>query len=99
MIEVIYNELRQNGVVGSSNEFSKEWLGMEKSYLRCLRAKQRQPSTKAIAACAARLKHLSNTLSSSNKPKLSAAGATFDKLADKCIEEILHSAKRARHDY
>ena len=39
MIETIYEELRGIGVVRSSDDFSSSWLGKERSYMRCLRAK------------------------------------------------------------
>lgn len=94
MIELIFAELKQNGMVSSSNEFSSDWLGMEKSYLRCLRAKQRQPSPKAIAACATRLQRVSRTLTATKKPKAVAAGTRMAELADRCISEILAAGMR-----
>jgi hypothetical protein len=94
MIELIFEELKKNGMVGSSNEFSRDWLRMEKSYMRCLRAKQRSPSSKAMAACATRLRHVSNSLSASNKPNSKAIGQRMASLADSCINSILEAGVR-----
>lgn len=89
MIETVFAELKRDGLVKSSNQFSSDWLGMEKSYLRCLRAKQREPSAKAIATCATRLQSVARTLRDTNKPSAVCAGTRLAALADKCVEEIL----------
>ena len=47
MIESIFEELKGIGAVTSGTDFSEEWLGMEGSYFRGLRARQRDPSAKA----------------------------------------------------
>jgi hypothetical protein len=90
MIETIYEELKKIGVVNSSNQFSREWLGMEKSYMRCLRAKQRQPSARAMSKCAARLKHHGTALAAHQRSKTAQIGKKLNHLADCCINEIIN---------
>ena len=89
MIEMIFEELREIGAVKSSNDFSSQWLGMEKSYLRCLRAKSRQPSAKALANCASRLKRTVEVLTSSDDRRAEVLGERLGRLANGCVEELL----------
>lgn len=89
MIETIYEELKAIGAVRSSNDFSKQWLGMEKSYLRCLRAKSRQPSAKALANCASRLKRTVAVLSASDKKPSASLCHRLSRLADGCVSTLL----------
>ena len=96
MIETIYEELKEIGAVKSSNDFSKQWLGMEKSYLRCLRSKSRQPSAKALANCASRLKRTVEVLTSCDKKQAELLGQRLARLADGCLDELLTTPWEAR---
>ncbi len=49
MIEEIFEQLKDLGAVSSTDDFSTQWLGRERSYMRCLRAKQRDPSAQVLA--------------------------------------------------
>lgn len=89
MIEEIFDELRTLGAVHSSDEFSRYWLGKERSYLRCLRAKHRPPSLKALATCAVRLLKTADRFGHSNRPIVSARGKQMRNLANRCLEQIL----------
>ncbi len=91
MIETIYEELKRLGAVRNCDQFSSDWLGMEKSYLRVLRAKGREPSAKAIARCASRLKRDSQHLISIDKRGYKSAAQRLDQLADRCIAEMLQT--------
>jgi len=62
MIEEIFEQLRDLGAVSSTDEFSMRWLGRERSYMRCLRAKQRDPSAQVWATCAVRLLRYADSL-------------------------------------
>ena len=94
LIETVYGELRDIGVVRSSDEFSKSWLGKERSYMRCLRAKHREPSLKALATCAVRLLKTADGLSKSETPVVLAKGTQLRRLANRCLEEILTEGLR-----
>ena len=95
MIDLIYNELKQLGAVRTYDQFSIEWLGMEKSYMRTVRAKQRQPSAKAIARCVARLQQQGNKLIALDRLGYRNAGTRLNKLAEACLSDLLrmHEAR------
>ncbi len=90
MIETIYEELRKLGAVRNRDDFSRNWLGMEKSYMRVMRAKHREPSAKAVATCAARLKTDSQRLKGLESQGYQKAADRLEKMADACIAEMLH---------
>lgn len=89
MIEDVYMELKRLGAVKSSNEFSKYWLGMEKSYLRTMKAKHRKPSARVLAYIAVKLKEDGERLEKNSNPKIASAGHYFRQMSDRCINEIL----------
>lgn len=95
MIDLIYNELKQLGAVRTYDQFSIEWLGMEKSYMRTVRSKQRQPSAKAIARCVARLQQQGNKLIALDRLGYRNAGTRLNKLAEACLSDLLrmHEAR------
>lgn len=96
MIEIVFAELKKTGAIRSSDEFSRDFLGMEKSYLRGIRARRRNPSSKALAACAVRLKTVGKSLAESQIPSVSEKGALMTQLGDSCINEILSQAMEAQ---
>lgn len=89
MIEYVYMELKKLGAVKSSDEFSRVWLGMEKSYLRTMKAKHRRPSARVLANVAAKLKGNGSALEKSTDPKVASAGHYLVQMGDRCIEEML----------
>ncbi len=89
MIENIFLELRDIGMVHSRDEFSAEWLGRERSYLRCLRAKHRSPSTKVLATCAVRLLKNADQLGKAEAAIAKAKSVELRRLANSCLEQIL----------
>ncbi len=94
MIENIFLELRGIGMVRSRDEFSAEWLGRERSYLRCLRAKQRNPSTKVLATCAVRLLENADQLGKAEAAIAKAKSVELRRLANTCLEQILIEGAR-----
>lgn len=89
MIEEVFLELKESGLVRSGNEFSREWLGMDESYMRSLRAKKRQPSAKVLAKCAKRLRQTGDALSGSAMNQVLSNGRKCHLLADLCVRELL----------
>ena len=57
-----YKLLNSIGAVESKKEFYKDWLNRSDSYFRCLRFKNKQPSTQILALCSSKLKHYSTVL-------------------------------------
>lgn len=95
VIEDVYEELRRCGAVQSSAAFSEHWLGMEKSYLRCLRAKRRKPSAKALATCALRLRRRAAQFDQSSLPRVQGWALRYGELADRCLTELLTTCESA----
>lgn len=89
MIEKIFEELRDIGVVRTRDQFSAEWLGRERSYLRGLQSKKRQPSVDVLVTCAARLVKSAEQFSKADAPMAKAKSAELRRLADSCFSEIL----------
>ena len=90
MIDDVYLQLRELGVVQNKSDFSMTWLGKEKSYYRGLLSKQREPSVDALAHCASKLRTVSVYLPSSKK-------RVMGRLANQCLEELLSSKVRQSH--
>lgn len=95
VIEEVFEELRRSGVVRTGARFSADWLGMEESYFRCLRAKGRNPSVKALATCAVRLRRRAALLEGSSLPQVRQHAGRYSDLADRCLNELLLSCERA----
>jgi hypothetical protein len=89
MIEITFKELKQAGIIRSGTDFSKNWLGMEGSYWRGCQTKNREPSVKAIARCAVKLRTIADKLSTDENPKIIAFRTKLRKLADGCVEQML----------
>lgn len=92
MIDDVFNELKQLGAVHSCTDFSRDWLGMEDSYMRGLRNKHRQPSAKVMARCAVKLRHASTALNQSSTPQVKAVGRKLQQMAESCIDELLNAS-------
>ena len=89
MIEAIYEELKLLGAVTSRTDFSEEWLGMEGSYFRGRRVKERSPSPRALAACAVKLRKRASILQDSAYPQARVAATRYHLLADQCLDGLL----------
>ncbi len=88
-IEQIFQELRELGAVKSTDDFSVNWLGMDKSYLRCIRARHREPTVKILAKLSGRLRKASIEFSDADKPLgMRRVGKRFRQLADICAEKV-----------
>ena len=94
MIEGIFEEMRGIGAVASSDEFSTEWLGRERSYLRGLRAKRRDASPVVLATCAVRLLRTADGLKSAGVPIADAKQLHLRNMANRCLEGILAAGAR-----
>lgn len=91
MIEKIFEQMKDLGAVSSTDEFSVRWLGRERSYLRCLRAKQRDPSAQVWATCAVRLLRSADSL----EVKMPwAKRDSLRSLANSCLDALLSTGVR-----
>lgn len=93
-MEELYQQLLGIGAVRTTSEFSIEWLGMQNSYLRCIRARNKRPSTKAWANLSVRLRQASQSLAQNEQPKVRKTSKYLAKLSDKCLEEIIAAGER-----
>ena len=91
MLENIFDEMKSLGEVRSADDFSMKWLGRERSYMRCLRSKRREPSAQVLETCAVRLLRSADSVD---------AGLTYTRrekmrsLANTCLEELLSIGAR-----
>ena len=95
-MESLFQELREIGAVQSTSEFSIEWLGMQHSYLRCLRARNKRPSTRAWATLAVKLRHASHALAEHEQPKVRKSSKYLANMADRCLQEIIAAGERSQ---
>jgi hypothetical protein len=94
LIEGLFDELRALGAVRSTDDFSVNWLGMNKSYLRCLRARNRKPSTQVMAQCANRLRKASSQLVANNgTTAVKKVAKRMNQLADLCVDEVFSACE------
>lgn len=89
MIEDLYKELKELGVVQSATEFSQNWLGKEKSYYNVLLSKRRLPSADAISFCASRLR------SEAQSSTFDQHSSELSRLSTICIEALLSNAEHS----
>ena len=89
MLLEIFDSLRSAGMVKSENEFSIDWLGMEESYIRCMKFKERSPSPRALINCAVKLKSTGDALRESKLACVNAQGDRLRSLARDCIVHVL----------
>ena len=87
-IENVYSDLYKMGTITTTDQFSTQMLGMNKSYLRTIRAKGTNPSARALACCSNRLNHLSQKLNATRDPRALSWANRMSQLADKCAEQI-----------
>ena len=91
---MIFERLKADELVSSANQFSIEWLGMEESYMRCMKAKEREPSPRALINCAVKLKRTGDALKCSNRADVKAKGDRLRVLAWDCVGAVFGSDLR-----
>ena len=97
MIDLVFDELRDIGVVSSGSDFSKDWLGRHEGYYRSLRSKQRKPSMYVLVSCACRLQDRGDSLIAYGDRELRARGRRFKQLSKRCFDVISCSDSRAEY--
>ena len=91
MVEEIYWELKALGECHTASQFSEEFLGMEKNYLRSLKWDEKAASPRALAHCAAKLRVRADCFGASQMVALTQRGAKLRQLSEDCVEVLLES--------
>lgn len=93
LIERIYNQVADINYI-SQDEFSTEFCGTTKSYLRSMKTRQMEASTSVLMTLMETLHQRANAMRTGNNTHqvLQRAAAKYDALADEVGEEI---AKRS----
>lgn len=90
VLEDVYKQLRQYGLVDSESEFSKDWLCRSDSYMRSMRFKNTEPSISSVAVCASRLRYYADKMASSEAHQ--SLSRSFIEMANRCDNFINNSA-------
>ena len=90
-----YKLLNSIGAVASKKEFYKDWLNRSDGYFRCLRFKNKQPSTQTLALCSSKLKHYSIVLTQKTDDDSKQLANSFASLAKK-FDAIIYSTSKAK---
>ena len=93
MIDHVFDELRNIGVVSNTSEFSTMWLGKHESYYRGLRSKQREPSTHVLVSCACKLQGVGDNFLTYGDSHHKTQGRKLKRLARRCFEEITNNTR------
>ncbi|MEQ1935833.1 MAG: DUF6626 family protein [Fimbriimonadaceae bacterium] len=91
MVEEIYWELKALGECRSASQFSEEFLGMEKNYLRSLKWHEKAASPRALAHCAAKLRVRADCFGTSHMVALTQRSEKLRQLSEDCVEVLLDS--------
>jgi hypothetical protein len=89
IIDAAFAELKQLGQCKSRSEFSRNWLGREKSYYRSLQSKGRQPSAEAQINLIGRLRQLGSDFTRSDHPAVDRIGRSYLKLSGELLDALL----------
>jgi hypothetical protein len=93
LLEKIYRKLHSESAVRNVADFCRDWLGVERSYMAVLVAKQRDPSINVMLTCTKRLDQFGAALEASNYPAVSERGRQLRQLASECVGKIWDGVK------
>ena len=85
--------LREQGLVESESEFSRDWLARSECYLRSVRFKGVQPSVSTVAVCASKLHYYTERMREHGTH--SDLAAQFSELSEQCHHYINREAEAA----
>jgi hypothetical protein len=92
-LEETYRTLKQLGVITSQDLYCEEWLSSNRSYIRSMKAKNKEVSPRIIAICAVNLQNKSKELYSEGKNESSTL---LDSLYQKGISTLLEVAIQSK---
>jgi hypothetical protein len=87
MLDYIFDALRDLRLCKNTEHFSTRWLGMEASYWRGLKCKDREASPHAVLNCARNLRIFLDACRSN--AYLSPLIGPLQQLSDDCVKELL----------
>ena len=85
--------LREQGLVESESDFSRDWLARSECYLRSVRFKGVQPSVSTVAVCASKLHYYAERMR--ERGTHSELAAQFSELSEQCHQCINSKAEAA----
>lgn len=91
MIDEIFLVLKDMGECSTASAFSRDYLGMESNYFRGTKWRDREPSARALAHCAAKLRVRADCFGKSRLVDLTQRGSKLRQLSDDCVEVLLGS--------
>ena len=92
MLDYVFEELRELNLCDSGNRFSLDWLDMNESYWRTIRAKQAKPSVKVIARCGNKLHQRGQAFLQSDFDVIRNKGQRLTELGQKCFQEAIRQS-------
>ena len=84
--------LREQGLVESESEFSRNWLAKSECYLRSVRFKGVQPSVSTVAVCASKLHYYAERMR--ERGTHSDLAAQFSELSEQYHQCIIAKQKQ-----
>lgn len=93
MIDEIFLVLKDMGECPTASAFSRDYLGMESNYFRGTKWRDREPSARALAHCAAKLRVRADCFGASQMVTLTQRGAKLRQLSEDCVDVLLDSFK------
>ena len=91
MIDEIFLVLKDMGECSTASAFSRDYLGMESNYFRGTKWRDREPSAKALAHCAAKLRVRADCFGTSQMVALTQRSEKLRQLSEDCVEVLLGS--------
>ena len=85
--------LREQGLVESESEFSRDWLARSECYLRSVRFKRAQPRVFTVAVCASKLHYYAERMR--ERGAHSDLAEQFSELSEQCHHYINKEAEAA----
>ena len=85
--------LREQGLVESESEFSRDWLARSECYLRTVRFKCAQPSVSTVVVCASKPHYYAERMR--ERGAHSDLAAQFSELSEQCHHYINKEAEAA----
>jgi hypothetical protein len=89
LVDKVFAELQRLGQCWSRDEFSRDWLGREKSYYRSLLSKKRKAGAEAQLNLAGRLRTFGMRYARSEQPAVREIGVTYLQFYAELIDALL----------
>ena len=81
--------LMQHRLVRSRKDFCQTWLGVNDSYLRTLKFRNRQVGVRPLAHCASQLRLIGKALTAGEASSFTPIGQELLRLSQRCLDEVV----------